>query len=91
MRELLTKHLEPMIWCWCTVSILTSIVFGTALLRISNIFLDGYTLMLSLAVGLGGITLTLVLTGLFFNLIDTRQFTKHTAVALHKSRQEGKI
>lgn len=91
MRDLLTKYLEPLIWAWCAVSLLTSVVVGAALLRVSSFLIDGYTLLSSLSVGLGGITLTLVLTGLFFNLLDTRQFTKESAMSLHKSRQEGKL
>lgn len=85
MRDLLNRSLEMLIWIATLFFIISSCYSGALLIRHGSgevlIVISGFLVIIF------GVTMSFVFAGLCFQIMDIRDFTKHTALSMKKANR----
>ncbi len=89
MRDTLNKSLEGLVWVATGFLIVLSCYLGGVFIRVSGeLNLDMIYVFGGLLFIVFGITMSFVFAGLCFQIMDIRNFAKHSAIGLKKISQK---
>ncbi len=88
MRDMLNKSLEGLVWITTVFFIFSSCYLGAMIIRYVptggdsdfGIILGGFLTIVF------GVTMSFVFSGICFQIMDIRNFTKHAALSLKRGR-----
>ena len=87
MRDVLNKSLEMLIWVATSFLVISSCYTGAMIIRFGGSMQGGATeaIVAGFLTIIFGVSVSFVLAGLAFQIIDIRKFTKYAAMELKRS------
>ncbi len=85
MRDILNKSLEMLIWIATAFFVIVSCYSGAMVIRYGGG--ETLTMVNGFLVIIFGVTMSFVFAGLCFQIMDIRDFTKHTALSIKKANR----
>lgn len=82
MRDILNKSLEMLIWIATAFYVILSCYTGALVIRNAT---ETLTIVNGFLVIIFGVTMSFVFAGICFQIMDIRDFTKHTALSMKKA------
>lgn len=86
MRDILNKSLAMLVWIATGFFVVMSCYSGAMIIRYGGkgIFSDMEAILGGFLTIIFGVTMSFVFAGICFQIMDTRDFTKHTALSIKK-------
>lgn len=88
MRDMLNKSLPMLIWISTGFLVIGSCTFGAIIIRYTNHLIDdAWSIIAGFLIIIFGIALSFLFAGICFQILDIRNFAKHTAFALRRTQK----